>query len=81
MNKKNKLVMVEWNDAHAGARWSTLEEVDNFHDPVVVTWVGFLLRDTEKGVSLCFGFDENGNPAGNMFVPRGMIRKIKKVKY
>jgi hypothetical protein len=74
-------VLVEWGDAHAMSRWVHRSEVDQLHNPLVVVWAGFVQRNDETGVTLCFGFDENDNPAGQMFVPRGMIRKITRVKY
>jgi hypothetical protein len=49
--------------------------------PLFVTWVGYLVSKDSEGISLAFGFDENGNYAGHMFVPAGMIRKITKIKY
>lgn len=73
------MVVVEWGDAHAGARW--MPEDDMAKRPLVVTWVGFLVSNNKEGVSLSFGHDENGNYAGHMFVPTGMVRKITKVKY
>jgi hypothetical protein len=77
--KKPQLIIVEWGDAHAGARW--IVEEDMVKRPLVVTWVGFLVSNTKEGLSLAFGLDESGNYAGHMFVPAGMIIKIKKVKY
>lgn len=79
--KKPPLAIVEWGDAHAMSRWMHSSEVGNGHGPLVVVWVGFILVNDKTGVTLCFGFDENDNPAGQMFVPRGMVRKITKVRY
>lgn len=63
------------------SRWVHRSEVDQLHNPLVVKWVGFVQKDDEMGVTLYFGFDENDNPAGQMFVPRGMVQKITKIKY
>lgn len=79
--KKPVLAIVEWGDAHAMSRWVNRSEVHQLHGPLVVRWVGFIQINDDTGITLCFGFDENDNPAGQMFVPRGMIKKITKVKY
>ena len=81
MKNKKKLVIVEWGDAHAMSRWINRHENHELHNPLVVTWVGYVETEDEKGISLSFGFDENDNPAGLMFVPRSCIRKITKIKY
>lgn len=74
-------MIVEWGDAHAMSRWLDKSEVGRLHEALLVTWVGYVLMNNDTGITLCFGFDENDNPAGQMFVPKGMIRKITKVKY
>lgn len=79
--KKKPLVIVEWGDAHAGSTWTRADRMQELASPLKVTWIGYLVSNTEEGIHLSFGFDENGNWAGNMFVPRGMIRKIRKVRY
>lgn len=58
-----------------------MPEDDMVKRPLTVTWVGYLVSDGPEGLSLAFGHDESGNYAGHMFVPRGMIRKTRKVKY
>lgn len=51
------------------------------HGPLVITNVGFLVKQDKVGVTLTAGLDENGNYAGNFFIPQGMLRKIKKIRY
>lgn len=80
-NKKPQLAIVEWGDAHAMSRWVNKGDVSSLHGALTVRWVGFIQINDEMGVTLCFGFDENDNPSGQMFVPKGMIKKITKVKY
>lgn len=74
-------MIVEWGDAHSGARWVPKEDMAVTHGPLVITNVGFLVKQDKVGVTLTAGLDENGNFAGNFFIPTGMLRKIKKVRY
>lgn len=53
----------------------------DLHTGLKVTIVGFVAVDDKKGVTLTNGFDENGNYAGNFFIPKSCITKIRKVRY
>lgn len=84
MSKKNtgpSLVIVEWGDAWNASRWTSLEQAEVDHKPYVVKTVGWLLKSDKKGVSLVDSYvEEDMTPGGQHFIPRGMIRKITKVK-
>ena len=66
------LVIVRWNDAHAGGH----EQYDSAsvpHAPIVIETVGWLLRDDETGVSVASELLDSGNYRSYTFVPRGMV--------
>lgn len=72
---------MEWGDAWGTSSWDTAARAAEAHKVLGVTSVGFVIKQDKVGISLCQGFDANGNPAGQHFIPTGMITKIKKVKY
>ena len=45
MPKKNRLVMIEWIDAHgaSNAKWRDLEDIKDTCHPLYITSVGFLI--------------------------------------
>jgi hypothetical protein len=79
--QKPDLVIVTWEDAWGASGWVSLDRANADHRPLEVISTGFVVKADKKGVQLTSWFDENGNPSGQSFVPRGMITKIKKVKY
>jgi hypothetical protein len=81
MKKKKTLVIVEWADAWNAARWTSDESANALHEPYMVYTVGWLFRSDKIGVSVMDSYSENDDPGGQHFIPRGMIRKIRKVKY
>ena len=83
IKKKTKpdIVVITWGDAWGEASWKRLSTAAEEHEALEVTSTGFVIKADKIGVSVCTGFDENGNPAGQFFVPHGMIRKIKKARY
>lgn len=74
-------MILDWDDAWGTSGWVSLKGAVEVHRPLPVRSVGFVVKSDKIGVSLCQGFDGNGNPAGQHFVPKGMIKKITKVKY
>jgi hypothetical protein len=73
--------VVVWDDAHGSATTDvTLEDLD--HTPIVMTTVGWLLREDEKGVSVANErCEEHGKMVyrGHTFVPRSLIRSCTKM--
>jgi len=72
-------VFVEWEDAasHGDGPWQENEEIK--YEPEIIQQVGFLLADNEGGIVLTAGW--NPNQFFPPFqIPRGMIKKIKKIK-
>jgi hypothetical protein len=83
-NKKLKLVRVTWEDAYSNASWQFTDEVSKTFDngPYDVDHVGWLLRDGKDGLVLASRLGNNGRSVGLLqFIPRGMVRKVKKLGY
>jgi hypothetical protein len=80
---KRKLVIVEWGDAWSAAAWAHQDDIDNTDCPV--TSVGWLIKKDKNGVYLAGtieGKDLEGPNLGNRkFVPAGMIKKIREVRW
>jgi len=70
--KSPDLVVVEWVDAAHFDGWQFGADPDNTFEPC---WtVGFLLKDTEQGVTICQTWYP-GDVANLIQIPRGMIKK------
>jgi len=77
------IVIVRWNDAQSSATHVFKEGEDmNYHKPMVMETLGWLLKDDEQGVSVMNeAFSEEGlNYRGHTFVPRSLIISIETVK-
>jgi len=61
--------------------WETESSIKGKHMAAEATLVGFVVQDDKEGISLTMGRAITGECAGQFFVPRGMIKKITKVKY
>jgi hypothetical protein len=73
---KRPVAVVVWDDAR-GSATSTFTEKDIPHEPLVMTTMGWLLRDDEKGISVAMEkYSEDGETCwrGHSFIPREMIR-------
>jgi len=77
------IVIVRWNDAQSSATHVFKEGEDmNYHKPMVMETLGWLLNDDEQGVSVMNeAFSEEGlNYRGHTFVPRSLILSTEVVK-
>lgn len=77
------IVIVRWNDAQSSATHVFKEGEDmNYHKPMVMETLGWLLKDDEQGVSVMNeAFSEEGlNYHGHTFVPRSLILSTEVVK-
>jgi hypothetical protein len=77
-------VLVEWEDAYGHSRWEHIGH-DEPHASFVVRSVGFVIFCDKRGIKLTQGIkvdkdDEDPMGAGVFFIPKGMIRKIKKLR-
>ena len=78
--KSNKpdLVIIEWGDAWSEAGWGQgAADVE----PVIVRSVGLVETYSKNGVVIVGRIAEDGTVGNRTFIPKGMIRKITKVKY
>ena len=80
---KRKLVIVEWGDAWSGAAWENEKDIDS--TPVPVTSVGWLIKRDNKGVYLAATIEgdklEGPNIGNRKFVPKGMIKSVREVRW
>lgn len=75
---KRQVVVVVWDDAH-GSEHREVTEDDFPHRPIIMTTLGWLLRDDEKGVSLAHEHAADTDSTcyrGHSFIPRGMVRSV-----
>lgn len=83
MNKKNQLVIVEWEDAWSSDGWldSEVAQEEAKNQAKVVT-VGYVIKHDKSGISLAQGVGLHKGQTGysGIFnIPAGMIIKITKV--
>lgn len=74
-----KLVLVVWNDAQDHAdKWVDAADAEAFSDiECTITSVGYLVRKTDKYVTLAGDFDAIDNDYGRVTkIPVGMIQSI-----
>lgn len=80
---KRKLVVVKWLDAWSAASWEHEKDIDNTPSPA--TSVGWLIKKDKNGVYLAGtieGHNLEGPSLGNRkFIPTGMIKSIKEVRW
>lgn len=73
------MVVVRWKDAQSSTTKVYKEEDDaNYHVPIVMETVGWLLKDDERGISVMNeAFQEDGvNYRGHTFILRSLIMDI-----
>jgi hypothetical protein len=73
---KLPLVVVEWDD-HKGDDGEpvSLETVDSQHKPQIITTIGWVLKEDDKGIFLVTEYYDQ-TFRGKTFVDKRMIRKI-----
>jgi hypothetical protein len=79
------LVIVTWDDPNSSAvEVITEENIDQHHVPEVMETVGWLVKEDERGVSVCNElYYETGKPRwrGHTFIVRSLIKSIQRVKH
>lgn len=76
--KRGTVLEVAWEDACGTAEWV---EYDEPMPPPRVKTVGYFVRWDHGGILLAVGYAEKGSGlCGVSFIPRGMIRKIRRLK-
>lgn len=79
MKKLPPVVLVTWHDAHDTQDDFNPEQLRKNHKPAVQRIVGFLMISDRAGVSLAADIDEDGDGRSVNFIPRGMIRSVRKL--
>ena len=79
---KYPMVLVEWVDSCSPSRvWGTAESLRTYN-PVTVKSVGFLVKDDKRGITIVQGLGAESDPDAclPMAIPRGCVKKIKRLK-
>ena len=71
-----QLVKVVWNDAHAALGSSMYAEHEIPHKALMVSTIGWLLRQDAEGVSIANEYCEDATFRGYTFIPTGMIKSV-----
>lgn len=72
--KPPRLVVVTWNDAWEPGHNEKIE-----HRPFVQCSVGFEIKNDAVGLTIAGCIDEAGDSHREMFIPRGMIQRVRRV--
>jgi hypothetical protein len=79
---KYPLVVVVWDDAASSSvEVITEENIAKYHVPTIIKTIGWLVRDDEKGVSVCNEsyYEYQGDQPqwrGHTFIPKPLVRSI-----
>jgi hypothetical protein len=79
--EKKPLWLIVWGDAWGSSGWKDIDDAVGMHGAMEVTSIGFVIKADKKGILFAQGYSEQNTPLGVSFVPRGMIKKIRKIKY
>ena len=74
---KYELVRIEWDDAWSNSAW--LQPPTDTVTACKVTSIGWLVQRNKYGVFLASRIAYDGTVGNQMFIPKGMIRSIKRV--
>jgi len=80
--RRPPIVEVEWEDAANNPRWLTPDEVlhaVHLH-PFIAHSVGYVIHDDKTAMTLAEGINSEGWYGACWRIPRGMIRKVRKLR-
>lgn len=80
-NKKPELVLVEWDDAWSKDEWVDVNLAKNVSVNASVQLVGFVVKRDKTGILLSQGIAAAESYPNLFFVPKGMVKKVKTLKY
>lgn len=73
--KKSKfpfpLVQIDWEDAQTGHGWEHEEDITV--DIPVVTTIGFLIKENEKGIVIASSVGSDRHNNARITIPKGMV--------
>ena len=84
--KKNSLVIVEWLDTNSGCEWEDPEELENW-EPALCYSVGWIINENDDYVVILADHSEAGRGrhekpgyGGHRAIPRGCIKRVRRIK-
>lgn len=72
------LVEVEWEDSNSHGNWGSKDEYAKLTTAQCRS-VGYLLRSDRKEIHLVQSVDTKGKMADSISIPRGCVRRIKRI--
>lgn len=84
--KAPPLVEVTWNDAWSSDTSWHDDDVERTHEPHRTHSVGYLLKRSRKGVTICRDYDDDNTDDegrrydGALFIPAGMVVKVRRLR-
>jgi len=74
------ILEVEWEDACSSTAWRDVDEAKEWaSEPLICVTVGYLISNTKGGIALSMSKTQN-SLGGLWFIPRGVIRRVKRVR-
>jgi len=73
-----KKVLIEWNDTGVIHGWLCQES--NGDSIAHCESVGFLIKENDEGITICFGISDQGLVMEKKTIPRGCIKSIKELR-
>lgn len=80
--KLGDIVEVTWEDARSMHGWGPEARSEDWfrNGTAVVHTVGFLRHLTKKGVGVVSAIAEDGDTLALHFIPKGMVRKLRRLR-
>ncbi len=78
--KENTLVRVDWEDANSQCGWNSRKRMQEVDLGYACTSVGFVIRETKKNLAIAGTIGENGSCTDPISIPKGCIKKIRRIK-
>lgn len=76
------LYLIEWDDAASNNKaWFSPDDADEWASTgFPCATVGFIVKETEEAITVCMSLAETGARGGLWQVPKGMIKRKKRIK-
>lgn len=76
---KHRLIRVEWDDAATTGNWRNPSEMGR-EERLQCQSVGHVVRSNKQEVVLALSISESGNMSDTIAIPRGCIRKVRRLE-
>jgi hypothetical protein len=71
-------VYIEWNDAYTRDDWETLEDAIKLCKPMMLCkTIGWIINEDNNQITICHTYNPH-MVMGNLHIPKGTIKKIKR---